>query len=310
MTFAGCSLDPTTFAAWQQHWVPHAQPFFVSDALAQRLPALPRFTRREFHQSGVPLSLHDTLTTYNVAPDPPWVVWLTFEAFACLGGAERLNLLHEQRDFGRAGVIHLDEVTDQLEPRTLTALAALTTDGYFVWWSRLWELLPTTEQQSVLQRFVETDRLPCRRHNFTPDHWDRVATLLPGAGDLAGSFLPESGGNCLSTVMATFGAPAVAERWEHPEPFERWLERFTALPKSDVQKRAQVDELGNVLVWRDESTRVQHAAVSLGEGFVLHKEAQSWHVPRQVTSLDEALVRWQDDGQLGVYRSRKALHSR
>lgn len=310
MTFAGCPLDPTTFDAWQQHWAPRAQPFFVSDALAQRLPAWPRFTRREFHQSGVPLSLRDTFTTYNVAPHLPWVMWLTFEAFMCLDRAERLNLLREQRDFGRAGVTHLDEVADLLELRDLSAPAAFATDGYFVWWPQLWELLPATGQQRVLQRFVETDRPPCQRHDLAPDHWGRITTLLPGARDLAGSFLPESGGNCLSTVMATFGAPAVAERWVHPGPFERWLERFTLLPESAAQDRSKVDGLGKVLVWRDEGARVQHAAVSLGEGFVLHKEAQSWYAPRQVVGLDEALIRWQDDGQLGAYELRGALHSR
>ncbi len=110
MTFAGCPLDPTTIAAWQRNWVPHAQPFFMSDALAQRLPAWPLFTRQEFHQSGIPLSLHDTFTTYNVSPDAPRVMWLTFEAFTCLDRAKRLDLLHEQRDFGRTGVVHLDEV--------------------------------------------------------------------------------------------------------------------------------------------------------------------------------------------------------
>lgn len=247
MTFAGCPLDSTTFAAWQRHWAPHAQPFFVSDALAQRLPAWPRFTRREFHESGVPLSLHDTFTTYNVAPDPLWVMWLTFEAFICLEQAGQLDLLREQRDFGRAGVVHLDEVADQLEPHDLSALAALAPDGYFVWWPRLWELLPVAGRQRVLRRFVETDRLPCRYHELTPDHWNRIAALLPGARDLAGSFLPESGGNCLATVMATFGAPAVAERWVHPEPFERWLERFTPLPEGAAQDHSKVDGLERVM---------------------------------------------------------------
>jgi hypothetical protein len=29
--------------------------------------------------------------------------------------------------------------------------------------------------------------------------------------------------------MATFGAPGVAERWVHPEPFGRWLEQLATL---------------------------------------------------------------------------------
>ncbi len=61
--------------------------------------------------------------------------------------------------------------------------------------------------------------------------------------------------------------------------------------------------MGQVLVWRDDNVRVQHAAVSLGEGFVLHKEAQGWYAPRQVSRLDETLTRWQDDGKVSVYES-------
>lgn len=74
VTFAGCPVTPDLFAAWERHWAPRAQPFFISDALARRLPPWPRFTRREFRESGAPLSLHDTFTMYNVAEDPPWVV--------------------------------------------------------------------------------------------------------------------------------------------------------------------------------------------------------------------------------------------
>ena len=59
--------------------------------------------------------------------------------------------------------------------------------------------------------------------------------------------------------------------------------------------------LGDVFVWRD-GDRVQHAAVSLGKDYVLHKEAQGWFAPRQVMRLGDVLERWQDDGKLMVYR--------
>lgn len=115
VAFAGCPVDPALSAAWERHWAPQAQPFFISDSLAQRLPAWPRFTCQEFSRSGVSLSLHDTFTTYNVVNDPPWVVWLTYEAFASLGHAERFKLLQEQRLLGRAGVVYVDEVADQVD---------------------------------------------------------------------------------------------------------------------------------------------------------------------------------------------------
>jgi hypothetical protein len=297
VTFAGCPVDPALFAAWEQHWAHRAQPFFVSDTLVRRLPPWPRFTRGEFRQSGIPLSLHDTFKTYDVV-EPPWVLWLTYEAFAELGYAEQDDLLQEQRVFRRAGVFHLDELAGRAD---ITKIAPLVTGAYFVWWPRFWKSLQKTERYRVLRAFVESDRLPCRRSELSPAAWRRVAMRLPGARDVAGSFLPDSGGNCLATVMAAFGASAVADRWIHPEPFERWLGRASRLSEHSAQPPLRSADLGRVLVWRDEHARVQHAAVSLGAGYILHKEAQGWYAPRQVSSLEDVWARWQDSGRLSIY---------
>ena len=291
MIIAGCALVSSTFIRWQQHFAPAAQPFFVSDQLARKLPAWPCFTRKEFARSGVSLSLHDTFTTYNVAEDAVWVVWLTFGAFSSLPQAVQAELLAEQRDFGRGGVFGVGKFVGVLEPGTL---ATLNLNGLFVWWTESWTRLFEAERCRVLRAFAETDRLPCRRHDLEPDDWQRIASVLPGARELAGTFLPDSGGNCLGTVMASFGEPAVAELWVHPEPFERWLGAFSPLLK------ASEPVLGDVLVWRN-SGRVQHAAVSLGKGYVFHKEAQGWFAPRQVMKLGDTLQRWRDDGDLYVY---------
>lgn len=286
-------MASSTLTRWQHHFAPPAQPFFVSDKLARKLPAWPRFTRGEFARSGVSLSLHDTFTTYNVAENADWVVWLTFGAFSSLPQAVRSELLAEQRDFGRGGVFGVAEVGGTLEPETLSAVSL---HGFVVWWPELWVQLSEGEKVGVLKAFAETDRLPCRRHDLAPDDWVRVASVLPGAHEVAGTFLPDSGGNCLETVMAAFGVPAVAEIWVHPEPFERWLATFSPLPDGGLEP-----VLGDVLVWRD-GGRVQHAAISLGRGFVLHKEAQGWFAPRQVMRLGGVLERWRDDGNVSVYR--------
>lgn len=298
MTFAGCPLEPHTFTRWQDHFVPPAQPFFISDLLAQKFTAWPLFTRKEFQKSGVPLSLHDTFTTYEVSAEPPWVVWLTQAGFSSLGRTEQLELLNEQCLFGRGGVMHLDAVKGLLEPRKLESK---TVNGLFVWWPKLWALLDETEKYDVLRAFAGTDRLPCQRDELTIYDWQRISGRLPGARTLAGSFLPESGGNCFATVMAASGADAVAEVWVHPEPFMRWLENFTA---SGMFFASTLPELGDVLVWSHENAHVQHTAVSLGKGFVLHKEAQSWYAPRQVLKLEDTLTRWQDTGRLSVYKPK------
>ncbi len=294
MTFAGCFLEHGTFVHWQRHFAPPIQPFFVSDTLAQRLLAWPRFTRQEFGKSGVSLSLHDTFTTYEVAAEASWVMWLTYEAFSSLGDTEKLSLLKEQRTFGRGGVVHLTEVAGLLEPHKLEAE---TVDGLFVWWPQLWARLGEAEKQGVLRTFIETDRLPCKRGELTHRDWQRIGKRLPEARTLAGSFLPDSGGNCFATVMAAFGAPAVAEVWMHPEPFMRWLGGFALTDSAPP-------ELGDVLIWFGGNAHVQHAAVSLGRDFVLHKEAQSWAAPRQVMKLGDALTRWQDAGHVSIYRQR------
>lgn len=259
------SARAPNFPALATAFRPSAQPFFISESLSRKLPAWPRFTRAAFERSGVSLSLRDTFTTYNVAKEAVWVVWLTFEAFSSLQQPVQSKLLTEQRDFGRGRVFHVDEVAEGLEP---TSLPSLRLNSLFVWWPELWAHLSKGEKYSVLKAFVETDRLPCCRHELTPDDRQRIASRLPGAFELAGTFLPESGGNCLGTVMAAFGVPAVAELWVQPEPFERWLGAFSPLPDEGLPA------LGDVLVWRDDD-RVRHAAVSLGKGYVLHKEAQS-----------------------------------
>ena len=243
MTVAGCELTSSTFSRWQQHFAPAAQPFFVSESLSRKLPAWPRFTRSEFARSGVLLSLHDTFTTYKVAENAVWVVWVTFEAFSSLSPSVQTALLAEQRDFGRGGVFRVGEAVGVLEAETL---ATLYLNELFVWWPELWARLSEDEKYAVLKAFAETDRLPCRRHDLTPDDWGRVALVLPGARELAGTFLPDSGGNCLATVMAAFGVPAVAELWVHPEPFERWLGVFSPLPDTVLEP-----VLGDVFVWRD-----------------------------------------------------------
>ena len=243
------------------------------------------------------LSLHDTFSTYNVVDEPSWVFWLTYEAFSGLDDALKRDLLTEQRTFGRGGVVQFDQIAEQLAS---CKLESRTIDGLFVWWPELWALLGETEKHNVLRAFVEADRFPCERSELTTDDWQRIDKRVPSAHALAGSFLPKSGGNCFATVMAAFGADAVAEVWVHPEPFMRWLE-FTAFGTASA---STLPELGDVLVWFDENAHVQHAAVSLGEGFVLHKEAQSWYVPRQVMKLGDTLTRWQDAGRLSLYRQK------
>jgi cell wall-associated NlpC family hydrolase len=63
------------------------------------------------------------------------------------------------------------------------------------------------------------------------------------------------------------------------EPFEEWLAAHTAAGGRD-------DEPGTVLLWRG-GDRVQHAAITIGDGWVLHKPGQSWKLPRKIRTVAE-----------------------
>jgi hypothetical protein len=44
---------------------------------------------------------------------------------------------------------------------------------------------------------------------------------------------------------------------------------------------------GTVFVWRDAGRAVQHASITLGDGWLLHKPSQSWMTPRKVRTVSE-----------------------
>ena len=67
------------------------------------------------------------------------------------------------------------------------------------------------------------------------------------------------------------------------EPFERWLAESTRRGGSD-------DEPGTVLVGRSSDHLVQHAAVAIGDGWVLHKPSQGWMSPIKILTADQAKV--------------------
>jgi cell wall-associated NlpC family hydrolase len=46
---------------------------------------------------------------------------------------------------------------------------------------------------------------------------------------------------------------------------------------------------GTVLVWRSASGAVQHAAVTLGAGWALHKPSQGWMSPVKVLEVRDLL---------------------
>lgn len=62
------------------------------------------------------------------------------------------------------------------------------------------------------------------------------------------------------------------------EPFEDWLAEHATNGGEDA-------EPGTVLVWRSGDGAVQHSAVTLGDGWALHKPSQGWMSPTKVLSV-------------------------
>ena len=271
-TVLGLPVPAPLIRAWEHHFAPAVQPFYLSDDLAARLAHLPLWKREELHPVHLPLSVSDTLNLHDVAPEATWALLLDEQGFLALLPHTRTELLEAQLGFRRGGV-ECDPLTRELS----------------VWWPTAWKALTPAARWVHLKTFLDTDRLPCRRRELTPAHRRELRGRFPELLPLMGTFAAESGPNCFGSVMAACGVPGVSGLWMHSPPFMRWLEGVAVL--SD-----DLEACGAVLVWRDASGQVQHAALALGDGWLFHKEAQAWFSPRQVVRQQGALDRWQHEG--------------
>lgn len=287
LTVVGCVVPEAQRRAFEQHLSPDVQPFFVSEDLVGALPARLRWTRAEFRAMTWPLSFVDAFTLYRVSADLPWVTLLSARGFAALDAAVRTRLVQCQRNAGRGGVFDVTAWSSALSPNDVAALRA-TPDGLALLWPSVWRDLSRAGRTVILRSVLEEDRLTHRGRELSASHWAEIDARLPGVRALAGTFATESGANCLSTVVAAFGEFDAANVWLHPEPFERWLH-------DDARRAHDTDALGTVLVWRDATGRVQHAAVSLGHGWAFQKDAQGWFAPRQIVRLADLFRRWFDE---------------
>jgi hypothetical protein len=148
-------------------------------------------------------------------------------------------------------------------------------------------------------RFVEERRQRSRHADVDQATWENASRVLPAARDLAGIFPPGSGPNCLGTVMGAAGVAGAAETWMRREPFEEWLAAASRPGGRD-------DLAGTVLVWRDANRAVQHAAVTLGDGWALHKPSQGWMSPTKALTVHDAIL---DSRVSGRHLQRRTMLS-
>ncbi|KQX66256.1 hypothetical protein [Angustibacter sp. Root456] len=258
-------MPPELLGRWVGWFAPAEQPFLLPAELdgAAGLRADPR---------PLPDELRDTYWIYGDDADLPRV-WLSEQEFLALERPTRIALLAAQRRLGRELVPSVRGYRHQLGDT-----ARGQGDGHrFVWWPSL----IAGHEQAVLREYIEEGRRPSRHDEVTETTWRQAQSLLPGARELAGTFPRASGPNCFGAVMAAAGVPGAATEWMQREPFEQWLSDATLPGGTD-------DRLGTVMVWRSPDGLVQHAAVALGDGWVLHKPSQGWMSPVKVLTADDA----------------------
>lgn len=273
----GIPVSDELLARWVQWLAPVAQPFVVA----------PRDPLREDR----PLSreLLDTFELYGGKGRD--LAWLTESQLADLPRERRIALVRAQVERGRSVVPTVRRWGGAVGPGARTQA-----DGHrFVWWRSLLE--PVAEQ--VLTAFVDNGRRPSRHQQVKATTWRSAQRLLPRAEELAGRFPAQSGPNCFAAVMEAAGARVTPDDWGSREPFEVWLAERTERGGDDARP-------GTVLVWRTPEGAAEHAAVTLGDGWALHKPSQGWMSPTQVLSVDDVIA---SSRYRGVRLSRRRLHA-
>jgi hypothetical protein len=145
-----------------------------------------------------------------------------------------------------------------------------------------WPSPDRTRDVARAVRFVEEGRRRSCHVQVAEATWKTASRVLPGARGLAGTFPPGSGPNCFGAVMGAAGVAGAAQTWMQRQPFEDWL-------ATACRPGGRDDHVGTMLVWRDGNRSVQHAAVTLGDGWALHKPSQGWMSPTKVLNVRDAI---------------------
>lgn len=218
--------------------------------------------------------LHYTYAAWRV-PRDLHLVWLEDQEFHALPRSVRARLVRAQVEHRRGLVPTVRRWSGVDDDAQLRGQG----DGHrFVWWPSMLEGAEDVTVGLIVSRIERI--LPSRHREVTAAEWKTAGRVLPRAEELAGTFATGGGPNCFGTVMAAAGVAGAAETWMQQEPFEAWLRANTRAGGDDARP-------GTVLVWRDADGTAQHAAVTLGGDWGLHKPSASWATPRKVLSVRE-----------------------
>lgn len=270
----GIEIKPELVTRQADWFAPTHQPFLVPKDSADSIGMAPL-------SGELPAELRDTFEIYNV-PDELVCVLVGEEEFNDLGRTARSDLVRSQIRLGR-GVIP----SVRSAPADVRAQVSTQADGHrFVWWPSLLQ----GHQEPVLGEYLRFGRRPSRHFEVPEILWVDARATLPGARALAGTFPHASGPNCFGTVMAAAGRSEAADVWMLQEPFEDWLSAAAVPGGND-------NDPGTVLVWRSPSGLAQHAAVTIGGGYALHKPSQGWMSPRKVLTVQEVIASARQPGR-------------
>ena len=266
----GIDVPEDVVARWVTWFAPDPQPFLVD--VGDDLGASDAVLAPE---------VRDTFEVYAV-PDGLRLAWLTEAAFAELPRAVRAEVVRAQVRHER-GLVPTVRGWGSLVGDAARGQA----DGHrFVWWPSLL----AGHERRVLTDYVNDGRRTSQHQRVPVSVWRACERLLPDARRLAGTFPASSGPNCFGAVMAAAGVEGAAAVWMQREPFEDWLTRSTVPGGTD-------SEAGTVLVWRSPDGAVQHAAVTIGAGWVLHKPSQGWMSPTKVLAARDVFASARSHGR-------------
>lgn len=255
----GVDVSPELLERWVDWLAPDEQPFFVTPKQARgwKLTTGEREPRREDR---------DTYWIYAIDPKAARTVWLTEPAFLELPRPTRAALVRQQVTCGRGAV----PTTRRWSPVLGPQVEHQADRHRFVWWKSL-----LNNPRTVLPVIVSEGLGPSRHAEVRS--WPQ---RFPRVRELAGTFAGGSGPNCFGTVMAACGVEGAESVWMVQRPFEKWLAEGTEPGGKD-------DVPGTVFVWRNAAGLAQHAALTIGDGWMLHKPSQSWMSPRKVRTVAE-----------------------
>ncbi|MGW7684782.1 hypothetical protein ACWGID_28840 [Kribbella sp. NPDC054772] len=260
LTVLGIDVSPDLLENWV-HWLaPDEQPFFVTKKQAAAWK-LPTDDEREPTRED-----RDTYWIYAIDGSAARTVWLNETDFMGLPKATRAGLVRAQVNHGRGSVPTVRRWSGVVGPEVRQQA-----DGHrFVWWKSL-----LRQPELILPQIVSVDMGPSRHAEVV--EWPAG---FPRVRELAGTFADGSGPNCFGTVMAGCGVEGAESVWMVREPFEAWLAEHT-------ERGGRDDVPGTVFVWRNLEGLVEHAALTIGAGWMFHKPSQSWMSPRKVRTVAE-----------------------